>query len=674
MKIELGFQLILLAMGTKRTHWSFGLVILLLAFIQFSNTLGHDFAWDDKIVIQENDRVQKGFEGIPELTKKYNSELRKDQYGYRPVTLISFAIDYELSSGQAKFFHFMNVIYFSLLCLVLFFVLQGVFYQFSPLLSFLITILFIVHPIHVEVVANIKSRDEILALLFCLLSLLQFIKFIETKHWKHIALTIVFFALGFLSKENAIVFLPIYLLTLASRTSLGWKRIAKITAIIVPAILLIVFVVSSYSLTSQLGKSETAGLGIYQENFILGNSFFYVDHFIDKVGNAAYLVLLYLKDFIAPYNLAYYHGYGDLQPVGMGWQSIIGIILSLAAIVFAVIRFKKNPVLAYGILFFFFALSIYLHIVRTLSDTRADRFLFFASIGLCIVFVMLLLKALKVKLETGEDSEPLKLSNALGQLNTVQKGVFLVVFLAFSIITFSRNGVWENDFTLVENDMERLESSARPHYYYATNLLQDIQKNGVTLEKEEEMIHHYRRSIELSDSIYYARIELGNYLLNQGKTNEGIEVFEEAVRLFPNTSDPRHFLGQALVQSEMYKKAIPHLKKSIELAPESVDSYYLLIISYGKTQQFEKAIQLAEEGLTKFPGGQASMYQGLGHVYYDMNDLTKSTQNTLKMIEHGGDPYTVYATIIGRYQEKGDDENAARYYRSAIQQGYMTPQ
>ena len=81
-------------MKTTKAHWTFGLIIFLLAFIQYSNTLGHDFAWDDKIVIQENDRVQQGFSGIPELFLKYNSDLRKDQYGYRPITLTSFAIDY----------------------------------------------------------------------------------------------------------------------------------------------------------------------------------------------------------------------------------------------------------------------------------------------------------------------------------------------------------------------------------------------------------------------------------------------------------------------------------------------------------------------------------------------------------------------------------------------------
>ncbi|MDG1332088.1 MAG: glycosyltransferase family 39 protein [Crocinitomicaceae bacterium] len=661
-------------MGIKTTHWSFGLVIMLIAFFQFSNTLGHDFAWDDKIVIQENTRVQEGVSGIPDLLKKYNSDLRQDQYGYRPITLISFAIDYEFSGVEPGFYHFMNVLYFSLLCFVLFLVLKRIFPRSSPLLAFLITVLFTVHPIHTEVVANIKSRDEILALLFCLISLLNLIKFIDSKHWKNIVGTVVFFALAFLSKENAIVFLPVYALTLLKITDINWKRVLKIAGIVLPIGLLIVYVFTSYASNSQLGKEQTADLGIYQENFILGNAFFYTDQLINKIGNASYLVLLYLKDFIAPYNLAYYHGYGDLQPVGISsWQAILGLIVSLGAVVFAIFRFKKHPKIAYGIFFFFFSISIYLHVIRTLSDTRADRFAFFASIGLCIILIVVVSKLLKVDF-TIDKKEKRSLSKTIGQLNLSQKVTFLLIFALFSIITFSRNSVWENDFTLVENDMERLETSARPHYFYATNLLQDIQQNGPSFDKEEQMIHHYERSIELSDSIYYARIELGTYLLGQGKINEGSQVFEEAVRLFPRVSDPRHYLGQAYVQSEQYAKAIPHLEKSIEFAAKSLDSYYLLAVSYGKTGQFEKGIQLAEQGLEKFAQGQMSMYEALGHVYFDKNDLKSSTENTLKMIEYGGDPYTVYATIIGRYQEKGDNENAERYYRSAIQQGIMTPQ
>ena len=662
-------------MKIKKTHWSFGLVIALIAFFQFSNTLSHDFAWDDKIVIQENVRVQEGISGIPDLLKKYNSDLRQDRYGYRPITLISFAIDYELSDTNPVFYHFMNVVYFLLLCLVLFLILKKLFHRSSPLLAFLITVLFIVHPIHVEVVANIKSRDEILALLFCLISLLHLIKFLETKHWKNIVWTIVFFTLGFLSKENAIVFLPIYVLTLFKLTSINWKRILKIAGIVLPIGLLIVYFITSYALNSQLGKDQTADFGIYQENLILGNAFFYTDQFIDKIANASYLILLYLKDFIAPYDLAYYHGQGDLAPVGiLSWQSIVGLIISLGAIIFALFRFKKNSKIAYGILFFFFSISIYLHIVRTLSDTRADRFLFFASVGLSIILIVLVSKLLNTDFSTSQKIEKLSLSKVIQRLTLNQKIIYLMIFSVLSGITFSRNSIWENDYTLVENDMERLESSARPHYFYATNLLQDIQQNGATQDKEQLMIHHYQRSMEISDAIYHARIELGTYYLNQGKVIEGIRIFEKAVQIFPNTSDPRHYLGQAYVQNQQYAEAIHHLEKSIEFAPNSIDSYYLLAISYGKIGEFNKGIDLAKSGLQKFPQAQVSMHEALGYLYFDKNDLEKSTASSLKMIEHGGDPYTVYATIIGRYQEKGDNENATRYYQSAIQKGYMQAQ
>lgn len=661
-------------METNKVHWSIGLIIFMMAFIQFSNTLGHDFAWDDKIVIQENDRVQEGVSGIPNLFIKYNSDLRKDRYGYRPITLTSFAIDYSFSNGEPGLFHFMNVVYFGLLCLVLFHVMKRVFYRFSVLLPLLITIIFSVHPIHTEVVANIKSRDEILALLFCLLSLLHLLKFLESKQWKHIVLTIVFFTIAFLSKENAIVFLPIYLLTLVHISTSNWKQIAKVGGILIPIGLLIVYVISSYSLNSELGKSTTEGYGVYQENLILGNAFFYVDQFIDKIGNAAYLILLYLKDFIAPFNLAYYHGYGDLEPVGIAsWQAVFGILLSLAAIGFAIKRFKQYPILACGILFFFLSISIYLHIIRSLSDTRADRFAFFASVGLVIILVGIISKVLKTDFSI-DNSQQVKLSGLLTSLKLSEKISYGGIVLVFATLTFLRNEVWENDFILVENDMERLESSARPHYFYATNLFQDIQQNGAESEKEKSMIHHYERSIELSDSIYYARIELGTYLLNQGSTEKGIKVLEEAVRLFPKTSDPRHFLGQAYVQTGQYDKAIVHLEKSIEFAPKSVDSYFLLSISYGKTGQFKKGIELAKKGINKFPQAKASMYEALGHIYYDKNDLSQSTANTLKMIDYGGDPYKVYAMIIGRFQEKGDNENATRYYNAAVQQGIMRPQ
>lgn len=661
-------------MGEYKIHRGYIIIIILVSFIQFSNTLGHSFAWDDKIVITENERVQSGFSGITQIFRKHDTDLRQDQYGYRPITLLTFAFDYQLSGGKPSFFHFMNLVYFTLLCFVLFLFVRRLFYNYSILVPFLITLLFSVHPIHVEVVANIKSRDEILALLFCLISMIQLIKFYQLGKWKYLFLTILFFLFGFLSKENAVVFLLLYPLTLFRYSNTNWKPALKITAIILPIVTLLVFLISSYALNSEVGMERTAGLGIYQENFILGNAFFYEDLFINKIGNAFYLILLYFKDFFVPINLAYYHGLGDIESVGIGWQSIFGAIATIFLLILAILRFKKKPIISYGILFFFFSISIYLHIVKTLADTRADRFLFFASIGLSIMLIGILLRIFKADLKKSEiesQQSPLQL---FSKLPIGFKGVFIALLLIFSSITFSRNSIWKNDFTLVENDMERLENSARPHYFFATNLLQDIQLNGYNSVKEKKMIHHYRRSFEISDSIYYGRIEFGNYLSQQGRASEAMKIFQEMVDLFPNTSDPQFYLGQSLVKSEEYELAIPYLEKSITIAPKSPDSYYLLAISYAKIGAYRKAEDLAKSGLKKFPNAAQSMYEALGHIYFEMDNLPKSTSSTLKMIEYGSDPYTTYATVIGRYQQKGDHENAGNYYRVAIEKGIMRPQ
>lgn len=188
------------------------------------------------------------------------------------------------------------------------------------------------------------------------------------------------------------------------------------------------------------------------------------------------------------------------------------------------------------------------------------------------------------------------------------------------------------------------------------------------------MILHYHRSIEISDSIYYGRLELATYFLDNKRFSEGENILKETIRIFPKTSDPRHYLGQYYVQQERYADAIPQLEKSIEFAPRSHDSYYLLAIAYAKMGRYEEATLLAKDGLKKFPEASLSMYEALGHIYFEQGNMIESTKSTLKMIDCGKDAYTVYATIIGRFQENGDNENAALYYQSAVAQGIMQVQ
>ena len=174
------------------------LIIAVLAFVLYANTLTHSYAWDDSIVITENPRVKRGISGIPDLFIKYNSDYKADKYGYRPIVLSSFAVEYGLFKNTPAVSHFMNVLYYALLCLVLFKVLCKLFHSSGNLAPFLITILFIAHPVHTEVVANIKSRDELFALLFSMLSLSHFLDYYKTKRFKNLLYFAFLFLMAFI--------------------------------------------------------------------------------------------------------------------------------------------------------------------------------------------------------------------------------------------------------------------------------------------------------------------------------------------------------------------------------------------------------------------------------------------------------------------------------------------
>lgn len=637
-------------------------LIALFAFLLFANTIGHDFAWDDKIVLIENERVQEGISGIPDLFSKYNSGLLQDKYGYRPVTLTTFAVEFSLFGLNPAGFHFMNVLYFVALCVVIFLFIRRIFSSIHPGIVFLITLLFAAHPIHSEVVANIKSRDEILALLFGLLFLLYSLKSYQQQRLIFLLPAGIFFVLAYLSRENAITYLALLPLVLLTQTALN-KKILLRSLLLLPVLAIIAIAFYFYAQNSNLGQEETIGMGIFQENHILGNSFFHDAGFLNKMGNAVQLSTMYVCKFLVPYPLTYYSG----SPQIIHWSTLakIGSLLFLIGILL-VLPFmlrKKNPLVLFGALFFFITLSVYLHVAQSLSDTMADRFLFGPSLGLCImlggVLFWLQQKWGESKTE-GWKEIPSKLRYAALGLAAV-----------FTCMSFVRNRVWADDFTLVSSDLPHLDNCARAHYYYATELNQQLVENGWNSQTERDMIKHYRRSMELSDMIYFGRLELATYYLNHDAPIEGQTILEEMTTLFPEAADPFYFLGQRNVQVENYPAAVINLEKCLELAPNSHDAVYLLSISYGKTGKAQQGLDLAFKGLNDYPEAKGNMYDALGHIYYDMGNLPSSVQATLTSIQFGRDPYTSYATVIGRFQALGDSVNALRFYQEAVQRGIM---
>ena len=146
--------------------WTY-ILIGSLAFALYANTLNHDYVLDDKAIITQNTFTQKGFSGIfDHLTHSYWYGINnKDAGNYRPMSGISFSIENALFGNNPTMGHLLNILFYALLCMVLYHWLRTLQLMDQRWLMLSI-ILFAAHPIHTEVVANIKSRDEIYALLF----------------------------------------------------------------------------------------------------------------------------------------------------------------------------------------------------------------------------------------------------------------------------------------------------------------------------------------------------------------------------------------------------------------------------------------------------------------------------------------------------------------------------
>lgn len=639
--------------------------IFCFAFLLFANTLNHDYAWDDSIVITENPTVKKGFKGIPELFIKSNSDYKADKYGYRPITLTSFAIEYAIFGQNPKAGHFFNVICFSLLCVLIYTVLSKIFSSYSNLLPFVATLVFIVHPIHCEVVANIKSRDEIFAFLFSLLSLHSMIKFADNKKIKYLLYSVFLFILAFLSKESAIVFFALIPLTLFYRQGFAQIKRIFVPILTMSGLLLLCLVIVRTYTTSKVGVDLSKGAGIFYENGILGNSFFHTDKLVEKLANATLLLFLYLKNFIWPAQLVYFSGYNQI-PVA-NWTDIsvlLSAILFASLLVCAFINRNKKPELLYSVVFYFVSISIYLHIAKTLADTMADRFFFVPSLAMILCFIFLLEILFKKSIKTISLNAILK--NNIHSLLKYSVGFILCVL---SLVTFSRNKVWKNNETLISNDMPKLENCARAHQYFA-DMLQEKLNTAYNVTREEEMIFHYKKSINISDASYYSYLKLSMYYNKTNRINEAINLLDTMMLKFPKQADVYYTMGEAYYKKQDFSKSINFLNESKILAPNVATTFFHLSLALSKNKQFSEALSTINECEQKF-GASANTIEIRSEILFDSGDINKSTEALLQLLNYGRDASGVYRQIIGRYQLLKMDAEAMKYYKMAREKGIL---
>ncbi|MEI6817531.1 MAG: tetratricopeptide repeat protein [Bacteroidota bacterium] len=570
-----------------------GAIAAIFAFLLYIQSVGFKYTLDDDTVTHKNAITKQGFKGIPTLLSTdywYGNDdsLRVPQY--RPLSIVSFAVEWQFFPNRPAVYHLDNVLLYALTCLLLFNVLCMIFEKQNLLLPFIVSLLYVAHPIHTEVVDSIKSRDEILCFLFALFAIFLVMNHVSNNNpWLLIASSFSFF-LSILSKETGIAYVVIVPILLFVFTPAEKRKIAIIALAF--ALPIIVFLIIRHIVL--------AGVVISSFDSPLNNSLYLAKDFISQKATAVYVLLRYVILLIIPHPLSYDY---SMMTIPIQQLTDPGAFMGLAVygflLLYAFRNIVKKDFISFGILFYLLTLIPVSNLLIMIGSPMAERFMYMPSLGFCLVVSLLMIKFTKgdmMKRKFGTLSQMLS-SNSM---------LFVVVFVIvglYSVKTYARSQDWKDNHALFGHDVNIVDKSARVHFSLGTVLLVDLypEENDKALKKKYN--------------------------------NDALVQFNEALKYFPNYPTANFFLGQCYMNNDDYPNAIRNFEiaRQITNKPNTV-LFNNLGVLYGKVGQFDKSLSMLDSAIKHDPKF-AEAYSNKAFAYLNLANDKEAIAASNKAIE-----------------------------------------
>ncbi len=632
-----------------------------IAFFLYINTIGHDFTVDDATVMKNNKLTVQGIKAIPEI---FSSPYRKGFWErqeslYRPLSVALFAIQWQLAPDNPLPGHITNILLFALTAFVLFTTLVLLFKNQNIIIPFAITLLYVTHPIHTEVVANIKSSDEILCFLFTVISFRQFVLYFDSRKIVNALLCCFTFLLALLSKEIAITCIFIFPLLLY------FFRGAEIKKCLQPSL----FPLAAAGVYMLIRVSVLKGLTNFTEIQAINNSIVNASSFTEKFATAMMILGKYLLTLFIPHPLSFDYSFNTFPNVGLTNGGALASVLIYAALfVFAIKEFKNRNAVSFGILFFLFTISLVSNVFFLIESVFAERFTYMPSLGFCIAAILVLAKFFKADTRATEKIN----FNALYKSN---KGfvvaVFIVCFL-FSVKTISRNTDWKNNLTLLAADVKTNPESARIRYAYGSAILIEqalkeknenkkqalLDKSIVQLEKGVSILSTY------ADAYYH----LGIAYKEKSDFTRAVTNFELAAK-HKTFTDAGFFVawGVACGKAKMYEQSIKALNHAIDLNPNMADAYSNLGVFYDEMSKFDLSLDALKKAIVLDSAADGTHYN-MGNTYAHMQNFTQAITCYKKALALNNANEDAINNIGNSYAALKDYNNAIVWFKKALEQ------
>lgn len=536
--------------------------------------------YDDPVYVTENAHVQAGLTAAS-LGWAFTSLSGSN---WHPLTWLSHMLDWQMYGNQAGLHHWTNVLIHLLNSILLFLVLSRM--TGSTWSSAFVAALFAVHPLHVESVAWIAERKDVLSALFWILTLWAYVRCTETRSFKRYLPVLLLFAAGLMAKPM-LVTLPFALLLFDYWPLRRLK--GNIGSLLAEKIPLFALAAASGAVTyiAQQRGGSVAGLQAIP--------------FDARVGNAIIAYVTYIGHMFWPLRLAVF--YPHAREAFPAWQVAGAAVILIALTALAIIQWKKRPYVIVGWFWYIGTLVPVIGLVQVGEQASADRYTYIPLIGLFIAIAWLVPTLIPQK--PAPDRRPRKAepaAPAIGKREISLAITAAVIIVALTATARVQAGYWRDSMTLFSHALEVTTDNELAH----NNLGIALGDAGRTEEAREQ----YREALRISPTDPDANYNYGIALAGQARYKEAVEYFQRSLQSRPDSPKALDNLGNALARLGRKDEAITYYRKTLQLDsgnPKAHNNLASALSEQGKLDEAVSEFRLALKLKPDFAGAHANL-------------------------------------------------------------------
>jgi len=596
------------------------LILVIATLAVYGQVINYDFiSFDDIGYIVENPHVRTG------LTPKNILWAFTSVHAgnWHPLTWLSHQTDVSMYGMNPGLHHLSNVIFHIANTLLLFFVFRQMTGSISQ--SGFAAALFALHPLHVESVAWVSERKDVLSTLFWLLTMKSYFRYIRYPGIPDYLTMLLCFMLCLMSKPMVIT-LPFVLLLMdywplrrvgtKPSKSLLWEKI--------PLVML-----AAASVMITFFAQKEGGAVASWETYSFGT----------RAANALISYFSYIEKMFLPFSLAIYYPYPPFIP---WWKTAGAGVLLISVSLITILNARQRPYLTVGWLWYLGTLLPVIGLVQVGSQAMADRYFYIPSIGLFIMMVWGV-------------PELFRVSILRRKILSVTAAACLFILMTITAIQVR---YWTDSLTLFSHTIDVTENNAMAFM----NMGVALNRHG----KKAEAVKYYTEALRLAPGQVETLNKLGLVLKDLGKTDEAIQRLSEALSLKPDDIETLNNLGAVLKDSGRSDEAIRYFSEALQLKPGDVGTLNNIGLALADLGETNEAIRKLSEALQSDPED-ARTHNNMGIILAKQGKTDAAIRCFFEAQKFRPDYADAYYNMGNVFLNQGKADEAIRYYSQALE-------